>query len=1754
MIPNGPIGTPLEIAIIDSLGNTIGSVATVTTVTNVGTAGQFNYQTVELNIFVPYSTIPYAMRPLANPNLSVHQNATVAASFPWQVAGEINILAYGNMPPAASFFGSTTFGFFYNWQVMHGCFGASCEATYQVDTPPALSITAGGSTTFCDSGSVSLDAIVSSDPSYVNFSWSPATGLSSTTGGVVTANVSTTTTYTVTADDGIVGGCANTATITITVNTAPFASVGSIPDTVCTTEPFQINGTGGSASFKTIGTTVNPGQTSGWPFNGANLGQRMQITVSAAELNAAGLFGPSFINSLGFQLSSKLSSAPYNGFTVNIDTLPTGTTCFSSANYLTMPIGSEVFNGNYSTVAPSLANGGWNDIVFTTPYAWDGVHNIVIQTCFANTTTTFFDQVYTTQTPGCFTTNAVNAAACGTTLGANLDLRPNVRFQGGLVNYAWTPATELDNAAIASPLFTQSLGQGPRQYVLTVTDPSNGCVATDTANFYVSPTPVAPTVAFAGDSTACGSNSIDFIGAFTTGSIQWQTSLDGINFTDIAGETSTSLSYAPGQSVYVRLKAYCADTSYSNVLTVQVFNPTIVNTENDTVCGQGNVSLIAQSNPGYFVQWFNDQNAGQLLTNGDTLNTFVTATDTFWVSATTDTNVVGAGACPKFTDIIQFQGGTGSGVLPGFVSAGANDYVEISNTGSTAMDLSGFVFQRLNTAALSFTFPSGSIVAPGGTFILAAGVDPGGFPPIAGQYDYMGGFSDATSSASLVGYVLSAPNGNIVDVVTTNGFNPVGVGTPAVGAADWTGAIASSSGNAGVTRQGATDSNDAADWSITSVVPSTPGAYNAGLSISSGSCGACASSPRVPVIAVVNPAPPVTVSPATATICEGGSVQIDVTAGSLDYTNFDWTPVTGLDVTSGLTVMASPSVTTTYTVTATGNIDGCQNSATSIVTVNPAPVFSLSPSSQNLCNGDTANVSVTVTSPIPSDYNVTSIVFAPETPSGIVTVLADAGVAVVPQTIASLDDGTWEGIPLPAGFAFSYYGSPQTQFNVSTNGFVTLGATLGTAGCCSGQIMPNVSTPNNLLALSHEDFNMTSGTIDYFTNGVAPNRKFVIRFTNAPRFGGTGAPTTGQIVLVETLNTIEYHVTSVTTASGDATTMGIENATGTLATVVPGRNSSSPWTATNEGWLFQLPLAATIQWAGQGIIGSSTGTSIQALPSTSGYYTCTVTNPLTGCTKVDSVAVNFNVSPAPQIVESDTTLCNPDQIYIHVADVGAYSVGYPLVTTFTWSWIVVPIVDLDSISSNNGSSYSVIVTLPSGCSASSDTITVLTKSVAVVEVINNATCSGGGSIEVTVTSGLPNYNYVWSTDFAQTNIVRNVTKVDNQDTLGNIAAGTYYLQVYDEAGSPASCNSGVLTYVVGGAAQIDASVTPTDITCNGLANGTADVTWTGGVAPFSITWSDGNSANTTPRGISSAGNYSVIVSDLSGCADTVAFVIAEPLPVSVTFTSTPESFPGALDGTVTAIPAGGTPGYTLLWADEFFSPAGSGNPLTGLAAGLYYGLVTDANGCDNSATVLGDSIRVDVISNATFNVTVFTEGFFDGVSGMVPVLLNSGVGLSATECDTIFVELRDQLSPTTVIASGSAVMNTNGQATFTFPGAVIGQNGYIAVFHRNAVQTWSDVITFAGITNYNFTTAASQAFGSNQVQVAPGIFAMYSGDLGPLQDEFIDILDQGVIDNDIFNFAGGYVYSDLNGDGFVDIVDQSIVDNNIFNFIGSIHP
>jgi len=83
-------------------------------------------------------------------------------------------------------------------------------------------------------------------------------------------------------------------------------------------------------------------------------------------------------------------------------------------------------------------------------------------------------------------------------------------------------------------------------------------------------------------------------------------------------------------------------------------------------------------------------------------------------------------------------------------------------------------------------------------------------------------------------------------------------------------------------------------------------------------------------------------------------------------------------------------------------------------------------------------------------------------------------------------------------------------------------------------------------------------------------------------------------------------------------------------------------------------------------------------------------------------------------------------------------------------------------------------------------------------------------------------------------------------------------------------------------------------------------------------------------------------------------------------------------------------------------------------------------------------------------------------------------------------------------------------------------------------------------------SSTNNAYADNQVEVEPGIFAIFSGDLN--QDGYIDPFDYTILEIDNLAFAYGYVVSDLNGDGFVDPYDYVIFEKNNLNFVSSIRP
>ena len=163
--------------------------------------------------------------------------------------------------------------------------------------------------------------------------------------------------------------------------------------------------------------------------------------------------------------------------------------------------------------------------------------------------------------------------------------------------------------------------------------------------------------------------------------------------------------------------------------------------------------------------------------------------------------------------------------------------------------------------------------------------------------------------------------------------------------------------------------------------------------------------------------------------------------------------------------------------------------------------------------------------------------------------------------------------------------------------------------------------------------------------------------------------------------------------------------------------------------------------------------------------------------------------------------------------------------------------------------------------------------------------------------------------------------------------------------------------------------------------------------------------------------------------------------------------------------------------------------------------------------------------------------------------------------DSLSVLLANPVAPWAYVYQSHALpVNPDGTISLTVP-AIYSGNYYIAIRHRSSIETWSALpVLFSGSTiTYNFTTAAAQAFGSNQKNVSEGgsVYAFYTGDVSSpagSQDGYIDIFDN----NGVFNQSQlgnyGYTKEDLSGDGFVDIFDIVIVFNNMQNSVGMITP
>ena len=252
--------------------------------------------------------------------------------------------------------------------------------------------------------------------------------------------------------------------------------------------------------------------------------------------------------------------------------------------------------------------------------------------------------------------------------------------------------------------------------------------------------------------------------------------------------------------------------------------------------------------------------------------------------------------------------------------------------------------------------------------------------------------------------------------------------------------------------------------------------------------------------------------------------------------------------------------------------------------------------------------------------------------------------------------------------------------------------------------------------------------------------------------------------------------------------------------------------------------------------------------------------------------------------------------------------------------------------------YNYIVTDANSCT-NSGSITVgntLSGTASISNYTNalcNASCDGTASISMSGTGTAP-YTYYWYDN--------NGTPI-NQDSITaiNLCAGSYFCEVTDINGCISISN--IVTILE--PAVISLSTRSDSTSCFSSCDGQATVFETGGTDPYSFQWNDPLLQTTATAINLCAGTYTVVATDNNACIDSIQVTILEPLEILLD-SSVTDAICGQANGQGCVQVSGGIAPYTFLWPDATTSSCHSG-----LLAGSYLVVVTDAVGCTESIVV-----------------------------------------------------------------------------------------------------------------------------------------------------------------------------------------------------------
>lgn len=891
----------------------------------------------------------------------------------------------------------------------------------------------------------------------------------------------------------------------------------------------------------------------------------------------------------------------------------------------------------------------------------------------------------------------------------------------------------------------------------------------------------------------------------------------------------------------------------------------------------------------------------------------------------------------------------------------------------------------------------------------------------AGTYTYYAGTCPGTYRAPVLVTVLTAPS------VTTTA-------TPTVICAGQS-AVISASGASSYTWSANAGS---ATTSTVSVSPGATTTYTV-----TGANGTCSATQTVMV--TVNTSPTITVTATPTTVCAGQSAVLSA-SGASTYT---WSANAGSATTQ--TVSVSPGSSTTYTVT--GANGTCTSTQTVAVNVAAPLTLSITAAPASICSGQstvlTASGATTYTWSANAGGVTTPTVSVSPGTTTTYSVTGATGSCTGTQTI-SVAVGSAPSLSITATPTAVCAGQ-STLLSASGATSYTWSANAGSATTSTVSVAPS---------------GLTTYTVTGDNAGCVGTQTISISITSTPTISASASPTvicSGQSTMLAASGAGSY---TWSANAGSATTSTVSVSPGSSTTyTVTGDNGGCVSTETISVAVNTAPTltitatpaavcsgqstvlagsgASTYTWSANA--GGVTTATVSVSPASSTSYT--LTGDSGGCQATQIISVTVNNGPTAADSALTAAACGQSNGSYTLNTITGGAPGYQINFNNTG---LTPVSSLPySVSALAAGIYPIVIQDNNGCTyTTSITINNLGGISQVDTATGAAVCNPSNSgyiILNSVTGGQAPYS-------VSLNGGTFTAIVSFPDTIKNLNAGTYTVVLQDSAGCQLS--SLVTVGSIGGITQVNTSTQ--NARCLPANSGALVLTSVnGGTSPFQYSLNGGPLTNIVsfPDSIKnlSAGSYTVLVQDATGCSNTTVVNIAsETGPTagtSVTSADTCNNNVGVL--TVTNV-TGGTPAYQYSLNS---GPLQSSGTFNGLAGGVYTVTVLDGNGCTYALSDTVASIVAPTPTVTAQGATTFCQGgsvilSSSSVSGNTwntgattqTITVNSAgtysVSVTQNGCTVSSDTLVVTVNPTPAIAVNSPSICNGSSSTLTATGGV----------------------------------------------------------------------------------------------------------------------